>query len=294
MNGAAETAFVGSGVGGPYYQDASWIQGPPNSYVFTLYDYSSGSRGASLGSKTVTGVYAATLTWGNSSNTVITPNIVVGDYWALSISGAAPSASIDLHLTENGGSMQVYHLANAGSNGQYNQSAQVTSASVGTYTNQWYVGGVPVGLEYDYEVIYKPEALSLVSTPYVEANCTPSQGGTYGILGGVVWKFQDSAGNPVTSSNIVLYPYATYNNGPLQQVTSSPNGAEQSTGIFDFYPIGHCASGPYSGAQEANLIYAKIGVSTIYDLVRNQTWTASSNAPNTGILFNSIDVSISQ
>lgn len=235
-----------------------------------------------------------TLTWGNSSNTVITPNIVVQDYWALSISGAAPYASIDLHLTENEGSMQVYHLANAGSNGQYNQSAQVTSASVGRYTNQWYVGGVPVGSEYDYEVIYKPESLSLYSTPYVDANCTPAQGGTYGILGGVVWKIQDSAGNTVTSRNIVLYPYATYNSGPYQQVTSAPNGADQSTGVFDFYPFGYCGTGPFTGAQEANSIYAKIGISTIYDLVRHQIWTASSNAPDTGILFNSIDVSLSQ
>lgn len=38
VNGAAETAFASSGIGGPYYQGATWIQGPPNSYVFTPYD----------------------------------------------------------------------------------------------------------------------------------------------------------------------------------------------------------------------------------------------------------------
>jgi hypothetical protein len=53
-NGAPETNFATSN-SGPASQDAPWIQGPPNTYNFRLYDYSSGSRGALLGSVTVTG-----------------------------------------------------------------------------------------------------------------------------------------------------------------------------------------------------------------------------------------------
>jgi hypothetical protein len=60
MNGAAETNFASSGGGSGYFQIASWIQGPPNNYVFRLYDYSSGSRGAQLASVTVSAVTVIT------------------------------------------------------------------------------------------------------------------------------------------------------------------------------------------------------------------------------------------
>jgi len=54
FNGGAETNFASSGSGGTYSQSAPWIQqAPPNTYVFRLYDYSTGSRGALLGSTNV-------------------------------------------------------------------------------------------------------------------------------------------------------------------------------------------------------------------------------------------------
>jgi hypothetical protein len=136
VNGGAESNFGTTGVGGPYSEDAPWIQGPPNSYVFNLYDYSSGSRGALLASTSVTGTYSISLTWGNTSNSAITPDMVVEDYWTLSISGAAPSAPIVLALTKNGGALQYYTLAYTDGNGNYSRSEQVFNDSVGTYTNQ--------------------------------------------------------------------------------------------------------------------------------------------------------------
>lgn len=55
-NGAPEVLFAAGGGGGPFTSDAPWIQGAPNSYTFSLYDYSSGSRGALLSLITVTGI----------------------------------------------------------------------------------------------------------------------------------------------------------------------------------------------------------------------------------------------
>ena len=54
-NGAAKTNVATSG-SGTHTKDASWIQAAPDhTYTFYLYDYSSESRGALLGSVTVTG-----------------------------------------------------------------------------------------------------------------------------------------------------------------------------------------------------------------------------------------------
>ena len=55
VNGVSESLFASSGSGGAFLQDASWIKAI-NSYVFRLYDYSSGSRGALLASRTVTAI----------------------------------------------------------------------------------------------------------------------------------------------------------------------------------------------------------------------------------------------
>ena len=55
VDGGSETLFASSGGGGTFPQDASWIQAI-HSYVFRLYDYSSGSRGALLASRTVTAI----------------------------------------------------------------------------------------------------------------------------------------------------------------------------------------------------------------------------------------------
>ena len=56
LNGGAESNFSTSGSGSGYFQDASWIQGMSYTYVFRLYDYSSGSRGAQLASASVSAV----------------------------------------------------------------------------------------------------------------------------------------------------------------------------------------------------------------------------------------------
>lgn len=145
--GGAEARFATYG-SGTYSQNATWILPAPHSYVFTLYDYSSGTRGATLGSKTVTGGYSITLTWGNTSNSAITPSFVVDDYWQLNISGAPAGASIVWAFIENGVGWQYYTLANTDSSGNYSQSAQETLGSLGIYRGQWQVNGQNINSEY--------------------------------------------------------------------------------------------------------------------------------------------------
>lgn len=53
VDGGGEVLFAGSGGGGWYSSAANWIQNP-SVYVFVLYDYSSGNRGAVLGTSVVT------------------------------------------------------------------------------------------------------------------------------------------------------------------------------------------------------------------------------------------------
>lgn len=291
LNGGAEAAFATSGTGGAY-QNATWIQGPPNSYAFNLYDYSSGSRGALLASTTVTGIYAVTLTWGNTTNSSITPNFVVGDYWTLSISGAPPSASIVLGFSENGGSLQYYTLASTTASGTYYQAAQVTVGSVATFTNQWYVGGVAAGQQYDYEVIRLPDHLSKDSAT-VLGGCP---GSDYGILGHMDWIIEDSGNVAVTSqNNIGLYPWVSYNYGAEAQLPSALYGASPTFGDFVDSPIGYCWPTAYSGATITEQLWIQIEDSGVQDgPVRTQVWEASSSAIDSGILYNSIDVSLSQ
>ena len=55
VNGGSESLFASSGSGGTFSQDAGWLQAI-NTYLFKIYDYSSGSRGTLLASRTVTAI----------------------------------------------------------------------------------------------------------------------------------------------------------------------------------------------------------------------------------------------
>jgi hypothetical protein len=228
------------------------------------------------------------LSWGNSSNSAITPNIVVDDYWTLNISGAPPSVSVVLALTKNGGSLQYTTVGNTDGSGNYYQTAQVTNGSLGTYTNQWYAGGIAAGSEYDYEVIRRPSQLSVVLAS--GSNCVG--GYPYGVLGSIDYDIEDSGGNLVTSNSVILYPYFNWNSGGTQPVSSASGGAN-SYGVFTYSPLYYCSTAAYGAtAIGSEILYAKIGVSSVYETVRSQSWTASSSAPDSGALYNGTDIDI--
>ena len=96
--------FSSTGGGGPFIGTAPWIQGSPNSYNFVLYNYSSGTRGAVLGSVTVTAV-STTLTCGTS--------VITGD-------PSAPGQQVTLTIPGSGAT---------------SVSVQITGATTNPYSN---------------------------------------------------------------------------------------------------------------------------------------------------------------
>jgi len=165
LNGAPESEFALTSAGGTYYEDAPWIQGPPNSYVFNLYDYSSGSRGALLASKTVTGMYGVTLTFTNPTRPSVGSNFVVGDYFALRVAGAPSNALVQIQWTSTiGGGSSTYTGGSTDTSGNFYKSLAVVSGSIGRWTGQGMVGGLSVGDPFGTEVIAVPTGLGAGGT----------------------------------------------------------------------------------------------------------------------------------
>jgi hypothetical protein len=229
------------------------------------------------------------LSWENSTDVAITPQMVVGDYWTLTISGAAANAAIVLQYTENGGSTQYFTLADTtDGSGNYSGSAQVSNASLATWTNTWYVGGVQLGPTYDYAVIRLPSQLGVAITSH--SDCAGSY--PYGVVGSIDYDIEDSGGNLVASSNIILYPYFAWNGGGAVAVASASTGAN-SYGVFTYSPIFLCSTATFSSMlYGSEILYVKIGSSTIYDQVRSQSWYASSSGYQHGDLTNTTDITI--
>ena len=151
---------------------------------------------------------AQTFSWGNSTDTSITPNFVAGDYWALNLSGAAAYAEIKLGYILNGGSVQYYTQGYADASGNYTANAQETTASLGSWQVTWYVNNVSVGY-YTFEVIRLPSQLGVVSSS--PSDCPGAY--PYGVEGSIDYDIEDSGGNLVTSNNITLFPYFAWNAG---------------------------------------------------------------------------------
>ena len=295
VNGGTETLFGSSG-SGPDSENATWIQASM-SYAFNLYDYSSGSRGSLLSTTTVTGSYSISLSWGNSSNSLITPNFVVGDYWTLNISGAPANAPIVWAFSLNHGTVEYYTLGYTNSSGAYTQSAQETTGSLGVYSGQWQVGSVNVNSAYPFEVIRLPDHLTVATNGATIIGGCPSPL-DYGILIHINYTIVDSGGSAVTSaSNVGLYPYYAFGGGGSQPVTSAATGANPADGTFVYSPLGACEDTAYSLETVSDILWIRIENSGVYDLVRSQTWNATSSAVGGGHLYNSNppgDVNLSQ
>jgi Ricin-type beta-trefoil lectin domain-like len=120
-NGGSPSLFASSYTGGTHTQDASWIQAN-GTYVFTLYDYSSGSQGANLGSVSVTGVPTIIANPNPcsipSGQTECTTTIT---WWS-----QGPSA-VEIFLSANGGSPQLFASSSGG--GPYSQNASWIAAN---------------------------------------------------------------------------------------------------------------------------------------------------------------------
>ncbi|HEV2200299.1 MAG TPA: hypothetical protein VGR73_10805 [Bryobacteraceae bacterium] len=243
-----------------------------------------------------------TLTWGNSSNSAITPNMVAGDYWTLNITGAAPGAVIELQYRLYPDPPQRFTFAQTDSNGNYSASQQTTSASVGNWQDQWYVGGQPAGPPYNFQLIYKPGRLEVTYEAAISNYCPPSvlpTNYTYGIGITINYLVEDANGNAVSSNNIVLYPYFSPNGQQSGPVASAQSGAN-SLGQFNYSPLWDCGTGPFGPSQWlTETLYIKIGDSNVYDTVRQQVWYGWGFAtPHSGEIRNDVngmtDVDVTQ
>lgn len=251
-----------------------------------------------LGAVTALALSAQTLSFVNYTDPAISPNIVVDDYWELHITGAAAGAEIKLAYTLNGGSIGYFTEGYADANGNFQDLQEVTSASLGYWTNVWYVNTVQVGPEFDYEVIDKPTGLLVLSSAVASPSCNED-----GILISVHLQITGASGSVVLpNSNVSLEPYESDTfYSPSGTITSAysgdvgPNSWSQSSKYADsnaeFYdvPVGTCVPSPYGftgyrfGQQDLDIV---IGNDS-YPVRPTQYWYGTATGYNTGSVYNS-------
>jgi hypothetical protein len=144
MDGAPTTNFATSGAGGPYSQGAPWIQAG-HTYVFYLYDYSSGSQGAQLALVQVTGATIGTGTI--SANPPNSCTILGGQTTCTAqISWSSQNTSqVQVWVTFNNG--PETNFASSGSGGPYSQNATwIQATAVYSFKLYSYSGSTRLGL----------------------------------------------------------------------------------------------------------------------------------------------------
>jgi len=291
LNGGTPSLFAQTGSNGS--SNATWIGPlPSNSYIFYLYDYSSGSLGSQLASVLITGQYGISLTYGNSARPNISPSFVVGDAWALSVTGAGPYASIAIAWTNvaTGAHLGPYTAGLTNSSGSYSGTpVTVVSGNIGRWTGQWTVGGEFAGSPISMQVIPLPHELS-VGTPATAFNCSYPNNTPYGVVARVNWLVEDSGGVNIHDYEVPLVPLqiifgSTYTN-------PSPDVNYGDITGFDDGPfgVGYCSTGPISSFTYGESIRFAIGGFAGATDVRSNTWTVTSTSPNHGTITNSIDV----
>lgn len=69
----------------------------------------------------------------------------VGDTWLVAITGASPNSPVTVSGSGNTGSFGATSMGSTDSNGNYSKSGAVGAGEVGSWSEQWAVGGVPSG-----------------------------------------------------------------------------------------------------------------------------------------------------
>lgn len=256
---------------------------------------------------------AQTLTYANTSNSAITPDIVVGDSWTLTIANAARNASVVLQFTKNGGTVQYYQVGTTDAvYGNFYDTQPVTSGSLGTYTNVWLVNGVQLGTNYNYEVIDAPTALTVNSVSVASPSCPSFTYGPNGFFISIKFQITGASGTLVLPNyDLLLEPYEYYTlynqDGSTKGVGSgdigasgtlwSPPSAQYASNSATYYdiPLGLCATYTYGSWLWANQsTYIFIG-SSRYSVRPNQQWTSTGTGSNTGSVSSSYgDISLSR
>lgn len=287
LNGATATNFATS-VAGAFNQAAPWIQAPPNSYIFTLYDYSSGSRGANLASITVTAKYDVSATMTNGTR-LIGSNMVVGDNWGFVVTGAPGGVLVQIQWTNHTGSSSTYTVGTTDGTGALSASGTALSASIGRYTGQTLVGGVAGGDPFDTEIIAEPTSL-YVGAGITTADCPLTEPQPYGfILENITWFTNGQIYGDINIPMIaraVWTPRATYDMSI--SLGSVPNFLDTATP-----GVGYCGTFAFDAYN-----YESISISTggIFGLspVRGNSFETKSFVAHSGNITNAEDIDVTK
>ncbi|HLH00261.1 MAG TPA: hypothetical protein VKX49_28400 [Bryobacteraceae bacterium] len=238
----------------------------------------------------------------NINNAAISPSAVVGDVYQVTISGAAANSLVQLNYTQNGnpGTWNAGYTDNSGN--WSNTSAPKDASFIGTWTEQWNVGGTNIGPVYSFEVFDKPtsatRSVSSSSPDSCGSTYPPSVGKPYGPSASVQYQIVGSTGNsetvPNTGLGIMLEPEESVGGGSYGDIGCTGSGCPSgflwsppsakyasSTGLFYDIPFAYCANVPYSNVALPSVTIAIFIGNNSY-AVASYTESASSSAPGHG------------
>jgi len=103
----------------------------------------------------------------------------VGDTWLVAITGATPNSPVTVSGSGNTGTFGATSMGSTDSNGNYSKSGAVGTGELGSWSEQWAVGGVPSGSSVSFSVsnALAPKfehTLPLLVTPGGGAVLTPT------------------------------------------------------------------------------------------------------------------------
>ena len=156
FSGTPEVGIVVSQNGGPEVPmaletsnngaiPAPWIA-LGSSYIFSLYDFSGGVKGAFLSvAGTVIGAPTiGTLAFGNQTRPSITPNLVANDTYAINVSGASANLPVQVEWTSQSGQIIPIYLGTTSTAGTLVPSVSGTATSTGVWQARWFINGQQV------------------------------------------------------------------------------------------------------------------------------------------------------
>lgn len=242
---------------------------------------------------------AQTLTLANTANSALGMDFVSGDTFGLTITGAAAKSAVTVTATRDGVSTTPtpWYAGSTDESGNFSLTGTETDDYVAEYTQQWYVGGQPIGSLLDFEVIFKPSSLGVgtVDVATLPSNCP----GTYGIMVDIKYQLKNVNGQVVaTQTGIPMTPYEDVGSyhGNIGPVSGYPTSGEYAAddGTFHDVPVGLCANFAFSNSlTSAQVISVYIG-NNLYQVRGSTRFTVSGPSAGHGSITNGSDVSKSR
>lgn len=246
---------------------------------------------------------ATTAVYQNTANGAISPDMVIGDTFQITVTGAPNSTVTSDHPAENGDPAGHFVLGTTNANGIW--QATGTATSVGEWTVTYSVAGVAAQAN-EFEVADKPTNITFISVglatePSVDLpNCTSNY---LGVFGDIKYQIKGARGPVVTGLLMIPYESDKYPDGGSRETdigpvagypTSSKYAADD--GSFHDVPFGACA-----GPTAAPFSNEPMGTQTVFIFIGNNayqvranTWVISSTGPGHGRITNNNDVTLSR